>query len=168
MKNKKVLITVLFSVICAAVILTVILIANDRRTNTDDPIADPDANTVHTVASLEETADWSEFPLQCTDRLNGILATEYSADKNVITVKYGDAGLITKTLITEAPSDAGLEDPEENGFYREINGVTVRFTGEEDAVTKAEWTDNGFDYAITLTEGSVTADTMSDYVSATR
>ena len=46
--------------------------------------------------------------------------------------------------------------------------MTVWFTGEENAVTQAEWTDNGFAYVIALADQSVTAETMTDYVLSIR
>ena len=175
MKSKKILITIIFSVICVSVILAVILIANNRR---GDPGEDADANTIQLFSSLEEAVERAGFPLQCTDRLNGILATEYFADETVITVTYGKAGYITKKLIAVDESDTGAttektseindETTEEVRTEHKINGVTVIFTGKESSVTKAEWTDNGYDYAIVLTNNSVTADMMTDYVSMTR
>lgn len=176
-KKKKILITVIFSAICIGVMLAVILFANSRR-NQADSDTDSETADVRTFGSLEEAAEWAQFPMKTTDRLNGILATEYSAIENMIKVTFGKAGYITKTLIMEeessetepgteqeaAPDEIAEKDPD----AREINGVSVRFTWDDTAVTKAEWTDNGFDYVIVLTEKSVTADMMTDYVSATR
>ena len=172
MKNKKLWITVLFSVVCIAVILTVILLANNQRKD-----ADTIPNDADSFASLKEAEEYAQFPLRTTDRLNGELVTEYFADETAITVTFGDAGYVTKimliddvsgTSVTDKKPDKESNDASEVRTEHEIGGVTVLFTGENDAVTKAEWTDNGFDYAIVLTENSVTADMMTDDVSATR
>ena len=98
-----------------------------------------------------------------------MLASDYTADKTAITVTYRKAGYLSKTLLTEeeqTENDPG--ESEEDRVSHEINGVTVWFTGEENAVTKAEWADNGFAYVISLTGQSVTAETMTDYVLSTR
>ena len=68
----------------------------------------------------------------------------------------------------EEPAATDGEASEKTFTEQEINGVTVRFFGGVEAVTKAEWTDNGFDYAVVLTEESVTASVMTDYVAAIR
>ena len=46
--------------------------------------------------------------------------------------------------------------------------MTVWFTEEYDAVSKAQWTDNGFDYVVCLTGQTVSADIMTDYVLSIR
>ena len=167
MKNKKVLITVIFSVVCAIVILAVLLIGHYAKSNDSTATIDPGA--VQSFGSLEEAVEWAEFSLQCSDRLNGILATEYSADKTRITVTYGKAGYISKALTSEdAENSESTEPTEGNRTAYEINDLTVWFTGEENAVSKAEWTDNGFEYVIYLTNQTVASDVMTDYVLSTR
>lgn len=167
MKNKKVLITVAFSVVSVVVILAVLLIGYHKKTTNPTQYADPGA--VRSFDTLAEAVEWAEFSLRCTDRLNGVLATGYSADKTAITVSYGKAGYISKTLIPEDAEAAENGAPEGDGLTEhEINGVTVWFTGTDTAVSKAEWTDNGFRYVICLTEKTAAADAMTDYVLATR
>ncbi len=84
-------------------------------------------------------------------------------------MRYGKAGSLSKTLLSEEDqAETDAEEAEENRFSQEINGVTVWFTGEENAVTKAEWADNGFAYVIALADQSVTAETMTDYVLSIR
>ena len=167
MKNKKVWITVVFAVVCAVVILTVLLIGYHKKKT--DPTSYIDPGAVRSFDTLEEAIEWAEFSLQCSDRLNGILATGYTADKTAITVTYGKAGYISKTMLPDDTEDSENEEQaEENLTSCEINGLTVWFTGEDTAVSQAEWTDNGFDYVICLTDKSTTADVMTDYVLSTR
>ena len=167
MKNKKALITIIFAAVCAVVILAVLLIGYHKKKT--DPTSYIDPGAVRSFDTLEEAVEWAEFSLQCSDRLNGILATGYSADKTAITVTYGKAGYISKTLIADdAEKSESNELTEENLSTYEINDLTVWFTGEDTAVSQAEWTDNGFDYVICLTDKSTTADVMTDYVLSTR
>ncbi len=166
MKNKKILITVIFAVVCAGVILAVLFIGYNKKTSA--PAVNTSVDEVRSSDTLEEAVAWAGFPLRCSDRLNGITATDYSADKTSVTVNYGKAGYISKTLIQEDESAANDGLPEEDGTVYEINGVDVFFTGDEDAVSKAGWTDNSFDYCICLTDQSVSAGVMTDYVAATR
>ena len=167
MKNKKLLITVIFVAVCAVVILAVLLIGYHKKKTEPTQYVDPD--TVRSFDSLEEAVEWAEFSLRCSDRLNGMLATGYSADKTVITVTYGKAGFVSKTLILEDTENGETKGPEgEDMTEREINGLTVRFTGGDNAVSTAEWTDNGFDYVICLTDQGTTVDIMTDYILATR
>ena len=175
MKNKKVLITVIFSVVCAVVILAVLVIG--YHTKSQGPAVTTDPGKVCSFDSLEEAVAWAGFSLKCSDRLNGILATDYSADQTAITVTYGKAGYIRKTLLLDdteegenaPPTEETTSDYEiDDAPVHDINGLTVRFTGTEDAVSKAEWIDNGFDYVICLTDQTVTADVMTDYILATR
>ncbi len=124
---------------------------------------------VRSFDSLEEAVEWAGFSMRCSDRMNGKLTTEYSADQTLITVTYGNAGYISKTLIQEDESAANSGPASEDGTVYEINGVSVYFIGEESAVSAAHWTDNGFDYAVCLTNNNtVPADAMTDYVRATR
>lgn len=167
MKNKKVWITVIFAAVCAVVILAVLLIGYHKKKT--DPTSYIDPGAVRSFDTLEEAVEWAEFSLQCSDRLNGILATGYSADKTAITVTYGKAGYISKTLILEETENGEPKEPEgEDLTAVEINGLTVWLTGGDSAVSQAEWTDNGFDYVICLTDKSTTADVMTDYVLSTR
>ena len=167
MKNKKVWITVIFAAVCAVVILAVLLIGYHKKKT--DPTSYIDPGAVRSFDTLEEAVEWAEFSLQCSDRLNGILATGYSADKTAIIVTYGKAGFVSKTLITEDTEDGEPREPEgEDLTAVEINGLTVWLTGGDSAVSQAEWTDNGFDYVICLTDKSTTADVMTDYVLSTR
>ena len=185
-KKKKILITVIACVLFACVVIAVILISNSLGTG-GKVLGGNDAPE-QSFDTLDEAVLYAGFPFQCTDRLGGFPATQYSADKTVITVTYGSSGYITKTLITtedETESESGDEtvtEPEtasessalpdgtekEDGFQTDINGVSIWFTGDENSVTKAEWTDNGFDYAIVLSGEGVSADDMTEYVSATR
>ena len=107
------------------------------------------------------------FPFACSDRLNGMPATAYSADRTVITVTFGSEGYITKTLIEDEP-ESGESAQSDDGLSLAIDGRNVRFTVEENAVSKAEWTENGFEYVICLTGLTTTADVMTEYVRATR
>lgn len=167
MKNKKVLITVIFSVVCAIVILAVLLIGHYAKSNDSTATIDPGA--VQSFGSLEEAVEWAGFSLQCSDRLDGILVTDYSADQIAITVTYGKAGYISKALILEDTEiSESTESVGENRTAYEINDLTVWFTGEENAVSKAEWIDNGFAYTICLTNQTVAANVMTDYVLSTR
>ena len=167
MKNKKVLLTVIFAAACAVVILAVLVIGYHRKNA--DPTSYVDPGAVRSFDSLEEAVEWAEFSLHCSDRLNGVLATGYSADKTTITVTYGKAGFVSKTLITEDTENGEPGEPEgEDLTAVEINGLTVWLTGGDNAVSKAEWIDNGFDYVISLTDQGTTKDVMTDYVLATR
>ena len=167
MKNKKILITVIFAAVCAVVIFAVLLIGYHKKNTNPTSYVEPGA--ARSFDSLAEAVEWAEFSLHCSDRLNGILATGYSADKTAITVTYGKAGFVSKTLIPEDAENGENTAPEgEDLTSREINGLTVWFTGGDKAVSKAEWTDNGFDYVISLTDQGTTADVMTDYVLATR
>ena len=166
MKNKKILVTVIFSVVCVGVILAVLLIGYHKKTSGAVAVEDP--NVVRSFDSLEEAVEWAGFSLRCSDRMNGILITEYSANQTSITVTYGKAGYISKTLIPEDESAVNAGFSSEDGTVYEINGVSVFFTGDENTVSEAHWTDNGFDYAVCLTNNTVPADVMTDYVSATR
>lgn len=178
MKNRKLWITVLCAVVCAGVILAVILIANSRRTKEAGATESADPNAAQSFASLEEAVECAQFPLRCPDRLNGKPATAYSADRSAIIVAYGSGDYIRKTMIAEGTEGAstdqtggqngeGTEPPGETRTEHVINGVRVWFVGSEDAVSQAEWTDNGFAYVIRLTGSSVTADVMTDYVVST-
>ena len=167
MKNKKILITVIFAVVCVGVILAVLFIGYNKKTSGMLSVEDTDG--VRSFDSLEEAAGWAGFSMRCSDRLNGITATDYSADKTSITVTYGRAGYISKTLImTEDESEVIAGISTEDTTVYEINGMNVYFNGDENYVSEAEWTDNGFDYVVCLTDGSVSADVMTDYVLATR
>ena len=160
MKNRKLWITILFAAVCAVVILAVLLIGYHKKTDT---------GAARSFDTLAEAVEWAEFSLQCTDRLNGMLDSDYTADKTAITVTYREAGYLSKTLLTEEEqTESEPGETEEDRVSHEINGVTVWFTGEENAVTKAEWAYNGFAYVISLTGQSVTAETMTDYVLSIR
>ena len=167
MKNKKVLLTIVFAALCAVVILAVLLIGYHKKKTEPTQYVDPGA--VRSFDSLEEAVEWAEFSLHCSDRLSGVLATGYSADKTAITVTYGKAGFVSKTLILEETENGETKEPEgEDLTAVEINGLTVWLTGGDSAVSKAEWIDNGFDYVITLTDQGTTVDIMTDYILATR
>ena len=167
MKNKKIWITVIFSVVAAALILTVLIIGYQKKISA--PVDDVSMETVRTFDTLEEAVEWAGFSMRCSDRLNGVLSTDYEADKSAITVNYGNAGYICKTLIAqEMETDVTAVPAEEMKNIYEIDGMTVRFTGDETAVSKAEWTDNGFNYVINLTGSGINAETMTDYIRATR
>ena len=143
-----------------------------------------DLTAVQSFEMLEEAVEYAGFSMRCTDRLNGVLITGYSADRNAIIVNYGTAGYISKTLIMEDAEESETAQAEaeqietaqeesaqadgENLTAYEINGITVRFTEEDGSVSKAEWTDNGFDYVTSLADQTVTADDMTDYILATR
>ncbi len=89
--------------------------------------------------SLEEAVEWAGFSLKITGRLGGTPATDYSANKAAFTVTYGNVGYVSKTLIPDETEPAeNTDDSEQNRLSCEINGWTVWFTGEENAVTKAE------------------------------
>ena len=170
MKNKKILLIVICSVLAAAVIVTVFVIGYRDRKSKGAP-EDADRDGVVAVESLEEAAERAGFPFACSDRLNGMPATAYSADRTVITVTFGSTGYITKTLIQDEPESEENAEPaegEDAGISLALDGRTVRLTGEEDAVSKAEWTENGFEYVICLTGQTTTANIMSEYILATR
>ena len=168
MKNKKVLLTVVFAAVCAVVILAVLLVGYHKKKNNPDLYMEP--GTVRTFDTLEEAIEWAGFSMKCSDRLSGILVTDYSADKTAITVTYGIAGYVRKTLLTEDADEgetAATNTDAADSLY-DIDGRNVFFAGEESGVTTAQWTDNGFVYVISLTGSGVTADVMTDYVRATR
>ncbi|MBQ6165419.1 MAG: hypothetical protein IJK23_13185 [Clostridia bacterium] len=171
------MLTIIFSVVCAAVVLTVVLIGYRNKKPVQTISAD--LSSVQSFDTLGEAVECAGFSMQCSDRLNRILATSYSADRNAIIVNYGTAGYISKTLIMEDAEEGETAQAEaaqaenaqadgENLIPHEINGMTVRFTGEDNAVSQAEWTYNGFDYVISLADQTVTADAMTDYILATR
>ena len=128
MKNKKVRFTVIFSAVCAVVILAVLVIGHQTKSKTPTSKADPGA--VCSFDSLEEAVKWAGFSLKCSDRLHGILATDYSADQTAITVTYGKAGYIRKALISEDTEKAGSEESgEEDRIEQEVNGLSVWLIG---------------------------------------
>ena len=166
MKNKKVRSTVIFAVVCVVVILAVLIIGYQKKNTGSTPYKDPGATG--SFDTLDEAVEWAGFKLKCSDRLNGLLATDYSANKTAITVTFGEAGYIRKALIPEDVEDGeNAQSTEESRTTYEINGLTVWFRGEENAVYEAEWIDNGFDYVISLNQKSVSADVMTDYILAT-
>ena len=134
------------------------------------PEADTPSAATRSFDSLAAAVDYAGFSLRCSDRLNGGLVTEYAADRTQITVTYGVAGYVRKTLLTQ-DADEGETVPTAadaaDALY-DVDGRNVRFVGGGNAVTAAGWTDNGFLYEIILTGQGVTADAMTDYVRATR
>ena len=170
-KSKKILLIVIFAVLGAAIVVTVFAIGyRNRKTKAPEPER-IDTGKVVEFESLEEAAAHAGFSMACPDRLNGMPATEYSADKTTITVKFGGVGYITKTLVPDETRDSEAEENTENagsGESLELNGMSVAFIGDDDTVTRAVWTDNSFDYVICLTDGSTTTDVMTEYVLETR
>ena len=58
--------------------------------------------------------------MKCSDRLNGILATDYSADQTAITVTYGKAGYIRKTLLPDDTADGETAPLTEELIFRVV------------------------------------------------
>ena len=105
---RKLWITILFFAVCAVVILAVLLLGYHKKT------APGDEKSFDTLA---EAIEWAEFSLQCSDRLNGSLAADYTASKTAITVRYGKAGSLSKTLLSEeTQAETDAEEAEENRF----------------------------------------------------
>ena len=89
-------------------VLAVLLIGYHKKT------APGDEKSFDTLA---EAIEWAEFSLQCSDRLNGSLAADYTASKTAITVRYGKAGSLSKTLLSEeTQAETDAEEAEENRF----------------------------------------------------
>ncbi len=164
MKNKKIWITAAFVILAAAVFTGILLLRHSRDKKTS-------ADETKDFSQYEEAAENAGFSLRYSDRLSGWPMTGFKGSSTSITVLYGNAGYVRKTLISEQEDDAA----EENATMEEtsehlINGVTVYFNGDDAAVTQARWTDNGFDYLICIETVSkaVAADVMEDYVRMTR
>ena len=171
MKNKKALWTIIF-VVLAAMVFAVVLILAKGVDRTAEETADPFESKE--FDSLDEAVKYAEFRLEHSDRLNGVQATGYVCSKRKIVVRFGGEGTISKTLIDEddaVPSEGTSEaetDPAQTEEHV-IDRVTVLFYGSGDAFTAARWTDNGYEYAITLESGgNVTGADMTEYVKATR
>ena len=157
LKNKKVLITGAFVLLAAAVFLVVILLKNR---------AEKKGGAEKEFSSLSEAVEYAGFSMEYSDRLSGYPASGFKGSSSSITVLYPNGGYIKKAFAAEeGTKDA---DPEESEHV--ISGVPVYFTESEGDVTKARWTDNGFDYIISIESGgeSVTAEEMEDYVRMTR
>lgn len=68
----------------------------------------------------------------------------------------------------EEISEEAVTSASDDGKSYDINGISVLYIGDDVTVTQAEWTDNGFDYVISLGEQGVSPSVMTDYVLATR
>ena len=173
MKNKKTLWTVVFIVLAAVIFAVVFYLAKDADRSAEETV---DPYETKKFKSLEEAVEYAEFRLVHSDRLAGQQATGYVCSKRKIVVDFGGEGFISKELLvdpeneTAETSSAASETVPTQTFEQVINGLTVLFYGEEDAVTAAHWTDNGYEYVISLEEGGrkVTAEEMTAYVTATR
>ena len=160
MKNKKRWITAAFLILAVAAFAGMLLLKNHW-------------NMYGTKAyeNYEDAAENAGFSLQYSDRLSGLPVTGFTGSSTSITVLYENAGYVRKTLISEKKDDTAAKDATTDGALEHvINGVTVYFSGNDDAVTDARWTDNGFDYQICIENASkaITADEMEDYVRMTQ
>ena len=167
-KNKKLILTIIFAVLAAGIITAVILIANHVKKNQEEEKA-PDV--VKEFNTLEEAMANAGFKMRHSDRLAGMPVSGFKGNQRSITVLFAGAGSISKTLVLEP--DEGAESTESaapEGTEHVIDGMTVWFAGAEDQITAARWTDNGFDYVISLDDGggAVTEEEMTDYVQMTR
>ena len=101
------------------------------------PEADTPSAATRSFDSLAAAVDYAGFSLRCSDRLNGGLVTEYAADRTQITVTYGVAGYVRKTLLTEDAdeSETATSVTDASGSTHDIDGRNVRFVGGETAVT---------------------------------
>ena len=108
--------------------------------------------------------------MQYSDRLCGWPVTGFAGDERAITVLYGDAGYVRKTLLPEPGTETDAETPAEetadpDAFAQDVDGLTVYFSGSDDNVTAARWTDNGFDYTIQISgDEKVSAEEMAEYI----
>ncbi len=119
----------------------------------------------------EQALDAADFPVQYSDRLCGYPATGFYADSGTAEIDYNGIGLTRKAIVPVSGSDeAGISKDYGESSENDINGVTVTFYGKDKKVFLAVWTDNNFDYQISLDEstGGVSSDEMTDYVMATR
>ena len=167
-KNKKLILTIIFAVLAAGIITAVILIANQVKKNQEEEAA-PDV--VKDFNTLDEAMAHAGFKMRHSDRLAGMPVSGFKGSQRSIIVLFEGAGSISKTLILEP--DEGAESTESaapEGTAHVIDGMTVWFAGAEGRITSARWTDNGFDYVISLDGGggAVTEEEMADYVQMTR
>ena len=165
-KNKKILLTVIAALLAAGAVTAVILLANHVKKNQAE-----DTDIVKEFQSLEEAIENAGFKMTHSDRLAGMPVSGFKGSQRSITVLFKGAGYISKTLILEPDAGAeSTETAEPEGTAHSINGMTVYFSGAEGQITSARWTDNGFDYVISLDDGggSVTEEEMTDYIMMTR
>ena len=121
--KKKLLWTVIFVLLAAAVVTILLILAKDTDRSAAEPSADPYATKEFT--SLQEAVDYVEFRLVHSDRLNGEQVVNYVCSKRKIVVNFGDGGFISKALLVEdeeAPSGETPEgDPQGQSFEQTIN-----------------------------------------------
>ena len=162
MKNKKLLLTVIFVVLAVLVFAGIFFLKS---------CADKKKNVTKEFESAKEASEYAGFSITYSDRLSGFPVSGFTADGSTITVLYGGVGYFEKKLRTDTDSDTEtVTEQDEPVTEHIINGVTVYFSGDDESVTAARWVDNGFDYTIKIIAVSeaVTAEEMTDYVLMSR
>ena len=162
MKNKKILLTVIFVVLAVAIFAGIFILKG---------CADKNKDVAKEFESAKEASEYAGFSITYSDRLSGFPVSGFTADGRTITVLYGGAGYFEKKLRTDSDSDAGISTEQDELVSEHIiNGMTVYFSGDDESVTTARWVDNGFDYTLRINAVSeaVTAEEMTDYVLMSR
>ena len=162
MKNKKILLTVIFVVLAAAIFAGIFILKG---------CADKKKDVTKEFESAKEASEYAGFSITYSDRLSGFPVSGFTADGRTITVLYGGAGYFEKKLRTDSDSDTGISTEQDEPVSEHIiNGMTVYFSGDDESVTAARWVDNGFDYTLRINAVSeaVTAEEMTDYVLMSR
>ena len=167
--KKKVIISVIAVVICAAIFTAVILINSNTAEKETETFKS--SSELLSAGEIEKADTPAGFVLKYSDRLNGYQATDIKADDGIIEVTYGSAGYVSKTNSSSessadktGPGDEEKEYSQSNEY--DINNLKVTFKGDDDMVYLAQWSSNGFDYTISSNNG-VSAEDMTEYVKAT-
>ena len=173
--NKKIIISIVAAVICAAALTAVILINVNQKAEAESQSTIKSSSEILSAGKAEKGDTEAGFAFQYTDRLAGHTATDIKSTDSTIKVTYGNAGYVSKTDSTAENSGAESKDEEidtDDTEYSEsseqvIDSLKVTFKGNDGTVSFATWKFGSFTYTVSVNSG-ISAEDMTEYVRATR
>ena len=169
--KKKILAAAAAALLIAAVITVALINQGSSCQNAEPRDGSVSVSDAKEYEADAEALDAAGFPVQYSDRLCGYPPTGFYADSDTAEIDYAGMGYTRKSLVPVSGTDAAtIPGVYDESTEQDINGVAVTFYENNKKVYLAVWTDNNFDYTISLSDstGGVSSAEMTDYVMATR